>query len=237
MEYSPQFIVGLWYYIIINMRRFFLVIIIFLLLISFAQAKVYYRSYHPKHVLLTFDDGPTPGVTDKILDHLKEENIKATFFIIGQKAAKSPKLLQRILDEGHEIGNHTYSHVSLDGISDKDALDEIRWTSNLIFDLTGDYIDLFRPPHGRITKKQTRLIQDSGYDIVLWTVNADDFWREGRGMRSPLSIANRVNNRITKGDIILMHDNSQQIIDALPMIIKHLKKRGFYFVTVSKLRN
>ncbi len=217
-------------------KRIILAFLLITLFSPIASAKVYYRSYHPKHVLLTFDDGPTPGVTDKILDLLKEENIKATFFVIGQKAAKSPKLLQRILEEGHEIGNHTYTHISLDGISNKDALDEIRWTSNLVFDLTGQYIDIFRPPHGRLTREKTRLVQDSGYDIIMWTVNADDFWQEGRGMRSPLSIANRVNNRITKGDIVLMHDNSQQIVDALLLIIKHLKKRGFYFVTVSKLK-
>jgi len=217
-------------------KRIVLVFLLITLFSPIASAKVYYRSSHPKHVLLTFDDGPTPGVTDKILDLLKEENIKATFFVIGQKAAKSPKLLQRIIDEGHEIGNHTYTHVSIDGLGNEQALDEIRWNSNLVFDLTGNYISLFRPPHGRITKKQVRLIQDSGYDIVMWTVNADDFWQEGRGMRSPQSIANRVNNRITKGDIILMHDNSQQIVDALPLIVKHLKKKGFYFVTISKLK-
>jgi len=207
-----------------------------ILLFSIAQAKVYYRSYHPKHVLLTFDDGPTPGVTDKILDILKEEDIKATFFVIGKKAEKSPDLIKRIVAEGHAIGNHTYSHASIDSISNEETLNELGKTSETVFDITGDYITDFRPPHGRFTNDKVQLIQNAGYDLIMWTVNADDFWHDGKGIRPPLSIANRVKNRVTRGDIILMHDNSRQIVEALPFIIKNLKKRGFYFVTIANLK-
>ncbi|MBU0502311.1 MAG: polysaccharide deacetylase family protein [bacterium] len=203
--------------------------------VSPAFAKTISHGRHPKHIALTFDDGPNAYVTAEILNVLKRENVPATFFVVGKKLNETAFLLRRMVAEGHEIGNHTYSHSPITWLNDQKLTNELKRTSNLITKHAGRRVNLFRPPHGRNSSKKQKIVEQRGYDTVLWTVNADDFYHRKTGMRSPQSIAKRVVSRVYGGDIILMHDNSQQIIEALPLIIRNLKKRGFYFVTVSKM--
>ena len=206
------------------------------LLCSIALASLIYRGHNPKHIALTFDDGPVLGVTDQVLKILKSENISATFFVVGNKVAKQPELLRKVFKAGHEIGNHTYNHSKLTWINNTKIPIELNKTSALIRSITGQKVNLFRPPHGTLTKPKRKLIEQLGYDIVLWSINADDFWHTNGGMRSANSLVKRVVSRVRGGDIVLMHDNSQQMIEALPRIIKVLKKKGYSFVTVSQLK-
>lgn len=188
-----------------------------------------------KLISLTFDDGPTFGVTDKILNILKREKIKATFFVIGRKIEKNNLIIKRMADEGHEIGNHTYYHSRLTEINDKKFLAELRRTSDLIISHANEVDNLFRPPHGHLPAKKQKLIAKEKYRTVLWTVSADDYLRQKKGMRTADSIANRVVAQTRRGSIILMHDNSREIVAALPQMIKRLKAKGYKFATVSEL--
>lgn len=200
------------------------------------SAELIYHGLSPKKVALTFDDGPSPGYTKSVLATLRMEQVPATFFVLGRKVQARPDLLKRIDEEGHEIGNHTYSHARIPQTTDDELLYEIAMTSFLIRTVTGKEINYFRPPHGKLTFNKRRRIEQLGYKVVLWSVNADDYWHEW-GMRSPESIANRVVTRTRGGSIVLMHDDSRQTADALPSIIKSLKERGYTFVTLSELLN
>lgn len=206
------------------------------LLAGAAGAKLIYGGMDKRYVALTFDDGPSGIFTEKVLDVLAKENVKATFFLIGQKVMGQPELMARLDREGHELGNHTFTHSKVTWLSDEKLAFELEKASLMISEMTGKTVKLFRPPHGTLNSVKGKLIQQEGYDIVLWTVNADDFYRTDRGMRSPSSIANRVLGQVAGGDVILMHDNSQQLADALPLIIAGLKQKGYTLVTVSELR-
>ena len=187
-------------------------------------------------VALTFDDGPTPGVTDKILEILKKEKIKATFFVIGRKVEENPGLLYQIAQDGHAIGNHTYSHPRTGWINEKKLLIEIQRTSKLISSIAGVPVFLFRPPYGKIDPHKRKILEKQGYRVILWSNSADDCYRKGRGIRSPNSMTWRVVSRVRGGDIVLLHNNSKQIVEALPEMIKTLKSKGYVFVKVSELK-
>jgi len=215
--------------------KFLLFFLLLALLASSLQAKVFYRGENAKQIALTFDDGPNAYVTAQILDILKKENVHATFFVVGKKLDATAFLLRRMVEEGHEIGNHTYSHSPITWINDEKLANELKKTSLLITKYASREVNLFRPPHGRLTKAKQKIVSQRGYHTIMWTVNADDFYHTQGGMRTANSIANKVDRGVVGGDIVLMHDNSQQIIEALPMIIKNLKRRGFRFVTVSNM--
>lgn len=205
-----------------------------MVIVSTVYARMIYRGIDPNYIALTFDDGPSLDYTQMVLDVLEEEKVPATFFMIGRKIKQNPWIMRLAAKAGHEIGNHTFSHNKITRMDDEKLIKEIRDTSVLVHFNTGQKVKYFRPPHGTMNGSKRRLIESRGYDIVMWSVNADDFWRTGRGMRTPKSIARRVVSRVTGGDIILMHDNSKQMAEALPLIIKDLKKRGFEFVTMSE---
>jgi len=218
------------------LNRIFIAIICFLLLSLSSSSQVIYRGHDLNQVALTFDDGPSMGFTEKILDILKKENVKATFFVIGEKAYQYPYILKQISDGGHDIGNHTYYHSRVTWLSDEKLLGEIKRTSDVVNKITGKETKFFRPPFGTITPERKRLIEKDGYTIVMWYGNADDFYHIGWGMRSPKSITKRILSQLKGGNIILMHDDSKQIIEALPEIIKEIRKRGYRFVTLSELK-
>lgn len=195
------------------------------------------RGRNPKLIALTFDDGPSTPYTEKVLAALKKEKVKATFFMIGKKIVAQPDLLDLVLADGHEIGNHTYYHSRLNWLTESKLLDEIKLTSQIVSGYSNGNVrlNLFRPPHGFLPRSKSAAIQKAGYNIVMWSVNADDFYHASSGIRSPTSIAQRVLGRIHGGDIVLMHDNSRQTVDSLPYIIKALKRKGYQFVTVSEI--
>lgn len=187
-----------------------------------------------KVIALTFDDGPHPRYTDAILDILKEYGIRATFFVVGENAALYHDELKRIADEGHEIGNHTYTHADLKRI-DKSALQkELEETERIIESLSGKRPAVFRPPEGKCNETVVECANERGYTTVLWNVDPRDW-------ASPT--AKEVSDVILKnaqcGSVILCHDYNSNgrspTPDALRTVIPMLKAMGYSFVTVSEL--
>lgn len=180
-----------------------------------------------KKVALTFDDGPSPGYTEDLLDGLKERNVKATFFLIGKKAEAAPELVRRISLEGHVIGNHSYSHINLGVLSDEDACMQISRTNQIICDITETSPQYLRSPFG-----STHRNLDCKMDMieVLWDVDPRD-WE----IQNTAKIVNRVVNKVQDGDIILLHDGYDTSTAAAFRIIDTLKAEGYEFVTVDEL--
>lgn len=180
-------------------------------------------------IYLTFDDGPNEPYTSQILNILKIFGAKATFFVCGKNAEYYPALARRIVQEGHGIGNHTFSHskfLSYTGL----WLREIKQTNKIIFKITGRKTNLFRPPWGRITPWLFLYLKIKNIKIVLWDKAVGD-WKNP----SPETIVKRVLEKIKPEDIILLHD-LPQTVKALPLIIKELKSRGFDFKMINMLK-
>lgn len=190
-----------------------------------------------KKVSFTFDDGPSKEYTEQILDTLKQYGVKATFFIIGKNAEKSPEILKKIFDEGHELGNHTYSHPDLRKISEENFEYEITRTQKIVYDITGYTPILFRPPGGYLNNSVMNKIMSNNLKTVLWS------WRQDTmDWKSPAtdSVINTVLDNVQDGDIILFHDYNSGINptpEALKVIIPQLISRGYTIVTVSELIN
>ena len=201
------------------------------------------RGNRTPHVAITFDDGPHPKHTPKILDILKEKNAKATFFVVGKKIEKYPEIARRIVAEGHDIGNHTYSHKEMAPSTRKTILKELNKTREAIFEVTGVITNLFRPPRGIYSQASRRLIVDElKYKMILWSVSSVD-WRR----TSPNWILNRIRRYARFGSIILFHDGGSSVkregdrrintINALPLVIDYLRSQDLNVVPVSKLLN
>lgn len=172
-------------------------------------------------IYLTFDDGPTPEITDWTLDILKKHQIKATFFCLGQNVEKHPEIFQRIIDEGHAIGNHSYSHLSGWKSKDEDYFKDVDKASSKIDS------KLFRPPYGRITKSQAKYLKQD-YNIIMWSVISGDF----DSKTSPEKCLDNVIKNTTGGSIIVFHDSekaSTNLKYALPKAIELLSEKGFVF--------
>jgi len=214
---------------------FFTLLALLALLAPLSFSQIIYRGSDLSEVALTFDDGPNQDYTEKVLDILKKENVKATFFVVGERAYQYPLILRDISRQGHEIGNHTYYHSRITWINNDKLLDEIKRTSDIVKKNTGKSTFYFRPPFGTVSKEKLSLIEKAGYKVVMWYGNADDFYHIGWGMRTPESITKRVISQLHGGNIILMHDDSKQTLAALPMIISEIKKRNYKFVTISEL--
>lgn len=180
-----------------------------------------------KKVALTFDDGPHPEYTPKLLDGLKKRNVKCTFFLLGQSAEMHPELVKRIAEEGHLIGNHTYTHVQLTTLSDKMAKKELDMTDKVICDITGKNVEYVRPPFGDWNQKSTMM---DSYIVVLWNVDSRDWVLKNRDciVRNTLPF-------VKDKSIILMHDSYQTSVDAALDIVDSLQKEGYEFVTVDEL--
>lgn len=186
-----------------------------------------------KKIALTFDDGPFPYYTAMILDILKKYDVRATFFVVGQMVKVYPHLAKRIVEEGHEIANHTYSHPMLNGISKKRALSEIVNTHAIIKKVTGQVPRFFRPPYGSYQKTAYSLAEQNGYTIVLWSSDCRDWSKPG-----VQHIVNKVMWRIKPGDIVLLHDgggNRIQTVKATEIIIHQLIKSNYEMVTLSEM--
>jgi peptidoglycan-N-acetylglucosamine deacetylase len=187
------------------------------------------RSYYPNlvwegdveqqnAVYLTFDDGPIPNVTPWVLELLKEYNVKATFFCIGDNVKKHPTIYQRILDEGHAVGNHTFNHVKGWGSSDENYIKNVKLAEGLIKS------KLFRPPYGRITKSQIALIEKE-YTIIMWSVLTGDYNRR----RTPNQCFLNLKRHLKPGSIVVFHDSIKAETNmkfALKKTLELMKERG-----------
>lgn len=179
-----------------------------------------------KKIALTFDDGPHPKYTLKLLDGLKSRNVKATFFIIGKNASNYPEIVKRISDDGHLIGNHTYTHVQLTCISETEAISEIKNTNDIIYDCTGKIPRFIRPPYGLYSDK---LKKETNLTPVLWSVDPRDW-----SILNTNFVVKHVLKRVKHGNIILLHDIFDTSVDAALKIINNLLAQGYEFVTVDE---
>ncbi len=184
-----------------------------------------------KAIALTFDDGPWPTTTTQILDILKENNIKATFFWVGRYLQSYPEIGKQVAAAGHAIGNHTWNHEYLK-YNEYGAAREIDRTSSLIEELTGVQTSIFRPPGGILNNGLVAYAQKKNYAVVMWSADSFD-WRT-----LTESLMDNVMRQANSGGIVLMHDgggNRARTVKALPDIIARLRKEGYIFVTVPEL--
>ncbi|MBQ8508861.1 MAG: polysaccharide deacetylase family protein [Clostridia bacterium] len=195
---------------------------------------VYYS--HPtdtRRIALTFDDGPHYKYTAEILDILDEYGAKATFFVVGELAERYPELILRELSEGHEVGNHTWSHPKMNRLSPDAVTSEIIRTERALNEIADYRPKLFRPPEGSFGKAVTQAASGMDYDIILWTVDTRDW------AHTPVNqIVETVLTQTGPGSIILCHDfigRDSPTPDALREFIPALIEDGYEFVTVSEL--
>ena len=181
---------------------------------------------HPE-VALTFDDGPSPKYTPLLLDGLKERNVRATFFLLGQNVKENQELVQRMQAEGHLLGNHTYNHVQLNRIPETTARQEILKTNNEIYEATGKYPEYMRPPYGAWKKNMELCVEMLP---VFWDIDTLD-WKS----QNVDAILKAAGEEPEDGSIILMHDEYQTSVEAALLLIDRLKEKGYEFVTVDEL--
>ncbi|SMC72533.1 polysaccharide deacetylase family protein [Sporomusa malonica] len=191
-----------------------------------------------KLVALTFDDGPYPPYTGQILDVLKEKQIPATFFVIGQNAAKYPDMLRRAVAEGHQLGNHTYNHVDLLKADREAAIGEIEKTNKVIAEAVGYAPHVMRPPHGFRDAVVMDIMAEYQFKVVEWSVSSRDWVNPGADV-----IADRTLRKVKNGSVILLHDGDgiagvaprAQTVEATRQIIDKLLAQGYKFVTVDEI--
>ena len=184
-----------------------------------------------KLVALTFDDGPHVRYTERILQILEKYNVKASFFIIGENAVQHPETIKKIYDQGHELGNHTYTHVSINKVSKEKLTEELEKTSHVIEEITSFRPRVFRPPFGAYSDASIATVTSLGYRSVLWSKDSKD-WQ----LPSVDEILQSM--EVSSGDILLFHDYNQAnspTPDALEKLIPRLLEKGYKFVTVTEL--
>jgi peptidoglycan-N-acetylglucosamine deacetylase len=183
------------------------------------------------YIAMTFDDGPHATLTPKLLDLLAARHIKATFFVLGECVEQNPEVLRRAAREGHEIGNHSWSHPQFTRLSDEAIRSQLRRTDDAIKAITGKRPTLFRPPYGAISARQKKWIHDEfGYEIILWDVDPLD-WKDP----GPMTVCNRIQRETRPGSIVLSHDIHRGTVEAMPATLEQLQTKHFKFVTVSEL--
>ena len=198
-----------------------------------AESSITFSSVHVDgpYIAMTFDDGPSATLTAKLLDILAAHRIKATFFVIGENVVQHPEVVARAAREGHEIGNHSWSHPNFGKMSDDGVRGQLQRTDEAIKGATGARPTLLRPPYGSITARQKRWIHDQfGYQVILWDVDPYDWKRPG-----PPVVRNRILKETQPGSIVLSHDIHPGTIEAMPSTFDALAAKGFRFVTVSEL--
>jgi len=178
-------------------------------------------------IALTFDDGPHPVYTPKLLDGLKERNVKATFFVVGKNIEGREDIIKRMDEEGHLIGNHTYDHVKITGLPEEEACAQITKTSELVKEITGKNTEFVRPPFGAWDKKL-----ECGFEMfpVLWSIDPLDWTTKNVD-----AVVQKVLSRAEENSIILLHDYYDSSVEAALKIVDALLERGFEFVTVDEL--
>lgn len=182
--------------------------------------RIWAFSHEKASVFLTFDDGPIPEVTPWVLDELKKHNAKATFFSIGENVKKHPEIFERILSEGHSVGNHTFNHLKGSKTETSKYIENTLLAEKLI------HSKLFRPPYGKITSKQAKILQIKGFKIVMWDVISYDY----DSTVSEEKCLENVLKNIQPGSIIVFHDSlkaEKNLRYVLPKVLEIIVKKGW----------
>lgn len=202
---------------------------------SFGEADGVYSRVQTdeKVVALTFDDGPHPYLTPQILDILDEYEAKATFFVVGDMAKSYPSVLKEVSKRGHEIGNHTYTHLVENSNDCEKLKKEIIDTELTVLEIAHQQTRLFRPPTGYCCKKAVKMTQELGYKTIVWDIDTMD-WAHN----TPQKIAQNIQSNVKNGSIILFHDfigKNSPTVEALKTVLPKLKAEGYRFVTVGDM--
>jgi peptidoglycan/xylan/chitin deacetylase (PgdA/CDA1 family) len=182
------------------------------------------------HIALTFDDGPNPGVTDRILDELQKRGAKATFFMIGERIAASPELARRVVAEGHDVANHTYTHPKLTEVPPARVEEELQKTQDIIHDVLGVQATWFRPPYLTFRRDLAPHVQRRGLRVVTGNVDPADWSQPGEE-----KIIEVITQKATPGSIVICHDMYAQTANAIGTILDRLLAAGLTPVTLSTL--
>ena len=189
-----------------------------------------------KAVAITFDDGPNPIYTPEVLDIFAKAEGKATFFMIGEQMKKNPEIVKKVAEQGHEIGNHTFSHPKLSELSPADCLSEIERNEEIIQELTGQLPVVFRPPYLDYNNDTISILKDKGYPMIgALNMEAQDW--EQPGVEHILSASKKC---VRNGSILIFHDgfgDRSQTIQAVKKLVFELKSEGYQLLTVSELLN
>lgn len=188
----------------------------------------------PQPIALTFDDGPWSNTTSQVLNILNKYNAKATFFVVGKQVQTYPQLAKQIVNQGHAIANHTWSH-EYNQYSRAAAAREIDRTAEILYKTTGIKTSLFRPPAGILDNGLVAYAHQKKYAVVMWSVDSKD-WRLRRNTKQ--AFIKNLLKEAKPGGIVLLHDGGgdrSKTVQALPQLITELKKRGYEFVTVPEL--
>lgn len=202
-----------------------------------------FSNSNQKTIYLTFDDGPTPEVTEWTLDILKEYNAKATFFCIGKNVSNHPTIFKRIMTDGHSIGNHTQNHLNGWRTNIKDYIQNVLMAEKVISttllnnenrNATNNHqlvTNLFRPPYGKIKRKQGIQLIEKGYNIIMWDVLSGDF---DMNLNQEKCLQNVLKNT-KKGSIVILHDSlkaEKKLKYVLPKVLKHFGNKGYKFSNI-----
>ena len=177
-------------------------------------------------VYLTFDDGPTPKITEWTLDQLKKHDAKATFFCIGNNIDKYPEIFKKVLEEGHAIGNHTFNHLKGWETGTEEYIENVLKCNESISKLNTEHCKLFRPPYGKIKLAQSKILRKQGYKIIMWDIISFDF----DARISKEKCLENVLKNVQSGSVIVFHDSvkaDQNLKYALPKTLEFLKRNGF----------
>jgi len=183
------------------------------------------------HLALTFDDGPHGSLTPRLLDMLAQRDVKATFYVIGRNVEAYPDIARRIVAEGHEIANHTFTHPALSKLTSARVAEELRRTHEIVLDVTGVRMTNLRPPYGAFNDQVRQVAFDGhGYDTIMWSVDPLD-WK----YRNTARVTRELVSGAAPGAVLLCHDIHKTTIAAIPATLDQLLARNFQFVTVAEL--
>ena len=233
--FDTVFGISLWWYFLLFMIWFSVMTIG-----SFSMSWNFYlkaftskKRLKEKRIAITFDDGPNPDYTLEVLRILKQYNAKATFFCIGQNVENNPEILKAISEDGHDIGNHSFTHdLMIDFNSTENWLHEIKKTENAIQRAIGKKTVIFRPPFGVTTPKLAKALKVTEHQVIGWNIRSYD-----TAIKNPKSIVKRINNQIKPGAIILLHDKQNNVLHVLEHLLQFLQENDYESVTINELIN
>lgn len=189
------------------------------------------KTISENHIALTFDDGPHPEFTPKVLQLLKKFNARATFFCVGKNVEAYPKLFQKILDEGHRVANHTYSHSNAFGFfTTEKVIAELALTNGIVEKLSGMKMNLYRPAFGVTNPNIKRALLHTGFLSIGWSIRSFDTTNLPKER-----VLRRITEKLSKGDIVLLHDTNDKTVAVLEQLLLFLQEENLQSVTVDQL--